>query len=137
MVSASEPDGMSVAIVSLYAFVELISWYKRHYLSEYGLSLIHDFYLLQYDLQKYKIKSRKNNIHVTHRETCSAAQCCTLLLFCKTLCRNRPIQKDFPTAPRLRLLPVGKTFCYLSSLQKKLVYCPPFAWVDIFDKREN
>lgn len=52
LVSAFEPDGMSVAIVSLYAFVELISWYERHNLSEYGLSLIHDFCLLQYDLQK-------------------------------------------------------------------------------------
>ncbi len=59
LVSAFEPDGMSVAIVSLYAFVELVSWYERHNLSEYGLSLIHDFCLLQYDLQKYKIKSRK------------------------------------------------------------------------------
>ena len=66
LVSAFEPDGMSVAIVSLYAFVELISWYERHYLSEYGLSLIHDFCLLQYDLQKYKIKSRKNNIRIIH-----------------------------------------------------------------------
>ena len=66
LVSAFESDGMSVAIVSLYALVQLISWYERHYLSEYGLSLIHDFCLLQYDLQKYKIKSRKNNIHVTH-----------------------------------------------------------------------
>lgn len=43
LVSAFEPDGMSIAIVSLYAFVELISWYERHYLSEYGLSLIHNF----------------------------------------------------------------------------------------------
>ena len=59
LVSAFELDGMSVAIVSLYAFVKLISRYERHYLSEYGLSLIHDFYLLQYYLQKYKIKSRK------------------------------------------------------------------------------
>ena len=66
LVSAFEPDGMSVAIVSLYAFVELISRYERHYLSEYSLSLIHDFYLLQYNLQKYKIKSRKNFIHVMH-----------------------------------------------------------------------
>lgn len=66
LVSAFEPDGMSIAIVSLYALVELISWYERHNLSEYGLSLIHDFRLLQYDLQKYKIKSRKNNIRVTH-----------------------------------------------------------------------
>lgn len=59
LVSAFEPDGMSIAIVSLYALVELISWYERHNLSEYGLSLIHDYCLLQYDLQKYKIKSRK------------------------------------------------------------------------------
>lgn len=66
LVSAFEPDGMSVAIVSLYALVELISWYERHNLSEYCLSLIHDFCLLQYNLQKYKIKSRKNNILVTH-----------------------------------------------------------------------
>ena len=66
LVSAFELDGMAVAIVSLYAFVELISRYERHYLSEYGLSLIHDFYLLQYDLQKYKIKSRKNFIRVMH-----------------------------------------------------------------------
>ena len=29
--------------------------YERHNLSEYGLSLIHDFSLLQYNLQKYKI----------------------------------------------------------------------------------
>ena len=60
LVSAFELDGMSIAIVSLYALVELISRYERHYLSEYSLSLIHDFYLLQYNLQKYKIKSRKN-----------------------------------------------------------------------------
>jgi len=33
---------------------------------EYGLSLIHDFYLLQYYLQKYKMKSRKNFIRVMH-----------------------------------------------------------------------
>ena len=66
LVSAFELDGMSVAIVSLYAFVKLISRYERHYLSEYGLSLIHDFYLLQYYLQKYKIKSRKNFIRVMH-----------------------------------------------------------------------
>ena len=66
LVSAFEPDSMSVAIVSLYALVELISWYERHYLNEYGLSLILDFCLLQYNLQKYKIKSRKNNIRVTH-----------------------------------------------------------------------
>ncbi len=59
LASAFEPDGMSVAIVSLYTLVELISWHERHDLSEYGLSLIHDFCLLQYDLQKYKIKSRK------------------------------------------------------------------------------
>ena len=65
LVSAFEPDGMSITIVSLYTFVKLIFWYERHYLSEYGLSLIHDFRLLQYDLQKYKIKSRKN-IRVTH-----------------------------------------------------------------------
>lgn len=60
-----------------------------------------------------------------------------LLLFRNTLCRNRPIQKDLPTAPRLRFLPADKTFCYLSGLKKKLVYCPPFAWVDIIDEREN
>ena len=29
-------------------------------------SVIHDFYLLQYYLQKYKIKSRKNSIRVKH-----------------------------------------------------------------------
>ena len=53
----------------LYLFTHLsnsISRYERHYLSEYGLSLIHDFYLLQYYLQKYKIKSRKNFIRVMH-----------------------------------------------------------------------
>jgi hypothetical protein len=66
LVSAFEADGMSIAVVSLYALVELISWYERHNLSEYGLSLIHDFCLLQYNLQKYKTKSRKNNIRVTH-----------------------------------------------------------------------
>jgi len=66
MVSAFKLNGMSVAIVSLYAFVKFISWYERHYLSEYGLSLIHDFYILQYYLQKYKIKSRKFFIRVTH-----------------------------------------------------------------------
>ncbi len=66
LVSAFEADGMSIAVVSLYALVELISWYERHDLSEYGLSLIHEFCLLQYDLQKYKTKSRKNNIRVTH-----------------------------------------------------------------------
>jgi len=66
LVSAFEPDGMSITIVSLYTFVELIFWYDRHYLSEYGLSLIHDFSLLQYDLQKNKIKFRKNNIRVPH-----------------------------------------------------------------------
>ena len=43
LVSAFEADGMSIAVVSLYALVELISWYERHNLSEYGLSLIHDF----------------------------------------------------------------------------------------------
>jgi hypothetical protein len=64
LVSAFEPDGMSIAIVSLYAFVKLISRYERHYLSEYSLSLIHNFYLLQYNLQKYKIKSRKSFIRV-------------------------------------------------------------------------
>ena len=51
-VSAFELDGMSIAIVSLYALVEFISWYERHNLSEYDLSLIHDFSLLQYNLQK-------------------------------------------------------------------------------------
>lgn len=66
LVSAFELDGRSVAIVSLYAFIKLISRYERHYLSEYGLSLIHDFYLLQYYLQKYKFKSRKNFIRVMH-----------------------------------------------------------------------
>lgn len=66
LVSAFEPDGMSIAIVSLYALVELISWNERHNLSEYCLSLIHHFCLLQYELQKYKIKSRKNIIRVTH-----------------------------------------------------------------------
>ena len=66
LVSAFELDGMSIAIVSLYALVEFISWYERHNLSEYGLSLIHDFSLLQYNLQKYKIKSRKNQIRITH-----------------------------------------------------------------------
>lgn len=60
-VSAFELDGMSIAIVSLYALVEFISWYERHNLSEYGHSLIHDYSLLQYNLQKYKIKSRKSN----------------------------------------------------------------------------
>lgn len=65
-VSAFELDGMSIAIVSLYALVEFISWYERHNLSEYGLSLIHDFSLLQYNLQKYKIKSRKNQIRITY-----------------------------------------------------------------------
>ncbi len=59
LVSAFETDSMSIAVVSLYALVELISWYERHDLSEYGLSLIHDFCLLQYDMQKYKTKSRK------------------------------------------------------------------------------
>ena len=66
LVSAFEFDVMSIAIVSLYALVELISWYERHNLSEYCLSLIHDFSLLQYNLQKYKIKSRKNQIRITH-----------------------------------------------------------------------
>src|SRR5574344_41225 len=66
LISAFEPDGMSIAVVSLYALVEFISWYERHDLSEYGLSLIHDFCLLQYNLQKYKIKSRKINIRVNH-----------------------------------------------------------------------
>lgn len=51
-VSAFELDGMSIAIVSLYALVEFISWYERYDLSEYGLSLIHDFSLLQYNLLK-------------------------------------------------------------------------------------
>lgn len=55
LVSAFEPDGMSVAIASLCALVELISWDERHNLREYRFSLIHDFCLLQYDLQKYKI----------------------------------------------------------------------------------
>ena len=64
LVSAFELDGLSVAIVSLYAFVKLISRYERHCLSEYGLSLIHNSYLLQYYLQKYKIKSRKFFIRV-------------------------------------------------------------------------
>jgi hypothetical protein len=66
LVSTFEPNGMSIAIVSLYTFVKLLSWYERHYLSEYGLSLIHDFCLLQNDLQKYKIKSRKNIIRANH-----------------------------------------------------------------------
>lgn len=66
LVSAFEPDGMSVAIVSLYAFVELISWHERHYLSEYCLSLIHDSCLLQYYMQKNEIKSRKFCIRVNH-----------------------------------------------------------------------
>jgi hypothetical protein len=53
LIFAFKIDGMSVAIVSLYAFVELISRYERHYLSEYGLFLIHDFYLMQYNLQNF------------------------------------------------------------------------------------
>ena len=61
-VSAFELDGMSIVIVYLYGLVEFVSWYKRHNLSEFGLSLILDFCLLQYNLQKYKIKSRKNQI---------------------------------------------------------------------------
>lgn len=65
LVSVFELDGMSIAIVSLYALVEFISWYERHNLSEYGFSLIHDFSLLQYNLQKYKIKSRRNQIRIT------------------------------------------------------------------------
>ena len=32
LVSTFEPDGVSITIVSLYAFVELISWHERHYL---------------------------------------------------------------------------------------------------------
>ena len=45
----------TIAFYDLYALVEFILWYERHNLSEYGLSLIHDFSLLQYNLQKYKI----------------------------------------------------------------------------------
>ena len=64
-------------------------------------------------------------------------QCYTLLHSRKTLRRKRPIQKDLPTAPRLRFIPVVKTFCRLSGLQKKLAYCPPeYGW-KIYDKREN
>ena len=48
-----------IAIVSLYALVEFISWYERHNLSKYSLSLIHDFSLLQY-------KSRKNQIRINY-----------------------------------------------------------------------
>lgn len=66
LVSAFESYGMPIAVVSLYTLVELISRYERHNLSEYGLSLIHDSCLLQCDLQKYKIKSRKNIIRVIH-----------------------------------------------------------------------
>ena len=57
---------MPVAIVSHYSFVELISWYERHYLSEYSLSLIHDLCLLQYYMQKNEIKSRNFFIRVNH-----------------------------------------------------------------------
>ena len=46
----------TIAFYDLYALVEFILWYERHNLSEYGLSLIHDFSLLQYNLQKYKKK---------------------------------------------------------------------------------
>lgn len=67
-ITAFESDDISVAIVSLYALVELISRYERHDLSECCLSQIHYICLLQYALQKYKIKSRKNNILVTHRQ---------------------------------------------------------------------
>ena len=66
LVSTFEPDGVSITIVSLYAFVELISWHERHYLWEYCVSLIHDFCLFQYDLQKYKIKCRKTNVCINH-----------------------------------------------------------------------
>ena len=59
-------DGMSIAIISFYALVEFISWHERHDLSEYSLSLIHKFCLLQNNLQKYKIKSRKKYIRVNH-----------------------------------------------------------------------
>ena len=65
-VSAFELDGMSIAIVSLYALVEFVSWYERHNLSEFGLSLILDFSLLQYNLQKYKIKYRKKIIRIIY-----------------------------------------------------------------------
>ena len=66
LVSIFAPNGMPVAVVSLYALVELISRCDRHNLGEYGLSLIYDFCFLQDDLQKYKIKSPKNNIRVRH-----------------------------------------------------------------------
>lgn len=52
-------------------------------------------------------------------------QCCTLLHFHKTLSRNSPIQKDLPTAQRLRFLTAGKTFCPTSGIRKKLAYSPP------------
>jgi len=57
LISAIEPNGMMIAIVSLYAFVELISRNKRHILSEYCLSLIHDDVLGKYNLQRYELKS--------------------------------------------------------------------------------
>lgn len=46
LISTVVLDGISIAIVSLYTFVEFVSWYERYDLSEYSLSLIHKFCLL-------------------------------------------------------------------------------------------
>lgn len=48
-----------------------------------------------------------------------------------------PDTKRFANRPKTSFSPGRQKFCYLSGLQKKLVYCPPeYGW-KIYDKREN
>lgn len=54
----------AIVIVSLCILVELMYKCERPNLSEYGLSLVYDFCLLQYDLQKCKTQSRKKQSHI-------------------------------------------------------------------------
>lgn len=67
LVTTTEPNLVTVAIVPSYALAEEILWEQRHDLGEDTLTLMHMILTLHYyQMQKYKIKSSKNPIAVNH-----------------------------------------------------------------------